>query len=119
MSPLFHSSKTRNNKHKQNGQRGSFKRSSLKKNISVFFFVVLFFMAGFYLFQINDLAIKGFEIRNLEKTIKNFQESKKDLEVKATELQSLSNIEEVKKELKMIKSEKIEYISPVSGTAKR
>lgn len=87
--------------------------------MGIFLFVALFFTAGFYLFQINDLAIKGFEIKNLEKTIQNFKESKKDLEVKATELQSLSNIEEVKKELKMIKSEKIEYISPVSGTAKR
>lgn len=120
MSRFFLFSKTNTKKYHPFTQQGVFKKLNFRQKMSIFLFILLILLGGFYLFETNDLAIKGFEIKNLEKKSKELGQDNKNLELKITELQSLSNIEELKKELNMIKGGQAEYISSmVSVTSRR
>lgn len=119
MSPIFRFSKT-NVKHRNHPARqGIFQKLNFKRKIFVFSIILFVSLSGFYLFQINDLAVKGFEIRNLEEKIKELKQENKNLELKTAELQTLSNIEELKKELNLVKAGQAEYISETAVTARR
>ncbi|TSC95853.1 MAG: Uncharacterized protein Athens101410_299 [Parcubacteria group bacterium Athens1014_10] len=120
MSPLFVFSKKNTKKHYYPAKKGFLKNLNLKHKMSAFLFITVFLLAITYLFQINDLAIKGFEIKSLEDKINDIEQKNKNLEMNVTELQSLSNIEKLKKELNMVKAGQVDYISSsVSVTARR
>ncbi len=47
-----------------------------------------------YLFQINALGTKGYQISNLEKKIKQLEFEQKNLEVQSSELKSITRIQQ-------------------------
>lgn len=119
MSPFFRRTNTK--KRHSLHQRGLFRKLTFKQKISIFLVIPTVLLTVVYLFQINDLAIKGFEIRSLENKIKELEQENKNIKLKATELQDLSNImKDLETELNMVKVEHIEYISSSApATARR
>lgn len=75
------------------------------------------FTGFFYLYQVNDLATKGFEIREIEKRIENLEEERKKLKIKETELKSMYNLEREVKEMNLTNCTSISYIEEKSPLA--
>lgn len=107
MSPISFSSKNQTRK------------LALSQKVLASLIVLSVFFVAFYLWQINDLATKGFQIKGLEEKIASIRENNKNLELQATDLQSLSNIEKLEKDLNMVKVNKVEYISTFNPVAVR
>jgi len=80
-----------------------------KKAFWIFAIIVFITTAFVYLFQINTIAAKGFEIKELEQQISVAQEEIETLQLKAIELKSMSGLDEKVKDLGMIEVDKITY----------
>ncbi len=77
-----------------------------------FFLVVLLCAAGvFYIFEVNNLATKGYEIDSLEKQLNDLNKEKERLQIQAAELKSMYNIEEKTKELNMTAPKDVSYMN--------
>jgi hypothetical protein len=75
------------------------------------FAITVFLLSGFfYLFQVNDLATKGFEIREAENRIKDLEEAGKKLQIKETELRSMYAIEKDSRDLNLVKTSNVSYV---------
>lgn len=95
------------------GKSESSYEGSAKMSVIAFtFFAIAFFLLSgfFYLFQVNDLATKGFEIREAENRIKDLEEAGKKLQIKETELRSMYAIEKDARGLNLVKSSNVSYI---------
>lgn len=68
-----------------------------------------------YIFIINDLSIKGIVLENLKNNVSVLNEEKKNYELAIMRLESYDNINRRAQEIKMVKVDKIEYISAGSG----
>ncbi len=87
------------------------KEKGTQKNSSIFILVFLIIIAGsFYLYQVNDLATKGFEVRDLEKQIQNLQKNGKQMQIREVELRSMYNIEKSTQELDLVSPSNITYL---------
>lgn len=76
-------------------------------------FAVAFFgvLAGlFYLYSINQSAVRGFQIKEVEKEIANVKKDNEKLRIKEAELKSLYHIEESTKNLNMVGLANVNYI---------
>ena len=89
--------------------RGSF-NLSLKSAIIILALIVLI-LGIFYLYQVNDLATKGYEIREIEKQIIELSEMNKKNRIKEVELRSMYNIEKTAENLNLISSKGMTYIN--------
>lgn len=77
-------------------------------NISVLAAIIFF---GFlYFFEINALGTKGYQIRNLEQQINKVQEDQKNLQIKASDLQSINRIQEQAQALNFVPTGNIIYL---------
>jgi len=81
------------------------------------FFMLLFVASttAFYLFQVNDLATKGFEVRDLENKIQELQKENKKLEIREVELTSMYSIEKSTESLGLVNSGNASYVE-MGGT---
>lgn len=78
---------------------------------SVFVLIFAVFMGGaFYLYQVNDLATKGYEIRDAESRIQNLEKENKKMKIKEVELRSMYNIEKSTQELNLVSPVNVSYI---------
>jgi hypothetical protein len=99
---------------KTNGIFAKFKINQLKLGITLF---ILIIASGFaYLGLINNVAARGFEIKDLEKKVENLQLESKKLEIKAAELESIQEITKAKNSLNLVEISKIEYIETTQPT---
>lgn len=73
--------------------------------------ILLCLISLFYLTQANQIATKGYEIKDLEDRLDNLKEENRGLELRAAELQSVRNVEEGVKKLNMVPLQKVVYIS--------
>lgn len=64
----------------------------------------IFFGGAFYLYQVNDIAAKGYEIRELENKIQDLSKESKKMEIKEVELKSMYNIEKASEDLNLVNS---------------
>lgn len=90
-----------------------------KKSLG-FITIVLFLVLGlFYLAQTNEIATKGYKIRELEE--KKAQELKKQerLNIEAARLRSIKQIQENAMNLNMVPVTEINYVSPAKSVAKK
>ncbi|MCX6740529.1 MAG: hypothetical protein NTZ49_04860 [Candidatus Parcubacteria bacterium] len=79
---------------------------------------ILVFVCGiFYLWQINSLATKGYQIKELEEKVSDLKDNNKKLQVQITELRSVSRINEEVKRLNMQEVARIEYLSANGSVA--
>lgn len=91
--------------------------SSRKGNIRIglagtvtFLVTVVIFSGAFYLYQVNDLATKGYEIKDLENRIAELEKANEDGKIKEVELKSMYNIEKSTENLNLVSSSDITYL---------
>lgn len=80
--------------------------------ISPVFVVVIFgFLAGlFYLYSINQSAVRGFQVKQVEKEIAEIKKGNERLRIKEAELKSLYHIEQSTKDLNMSALGNVNYV---------
>ena len=88
---------------------------SININVIMVVFVVLAGML--YLHSINNSAVKGYQIRNVEKEISVLKEEYEQLKIKEAELKSLYYIEEIGRDLNMGELRDIVYIEETGPVA--
>jgi len=72
-------------------------------------------IALFYLYQANDAAIKGYEIKKLEDEKAEIMQEREKLMIEAASLQSIKNIESQKN---LVPTKQINYWSPTQVASK-
>lgn len=63
-----------------------------------------------YLFQVNNLSTKGYEIKQLEGRLTELRERQKRLELEAAALQSIQSIEEEIETLNLVPSKIVKHL---------
>lgn len=77
-----------------------------------FLLVVLICVLGvFYIFEVNNLATKGYEIRELEKKVQDLKDKNEKLKIREAELRSIYNIESKMEELNMTVPKDVSYFT--------
>jgi len=81
---------------------------SRKLNIALILSIVLL---GFgYLFQINALGTTGYQIKKVEKQIQALQQEQKNLQLDASDLQSIERVQAEAVKLNFVPSENVTYL---------
>lgn len=83
-----------------------------KKMIAVFVVVVLGLV---YIYQINQLAILGYDLKKIEKENQVLHKELAQLNISAERMKSAVNLQDKTKDLNMIQSQKISYIFVSDG----
>lgn len=78
---------------------------------------MLFGAGVFYLLQVNQASTVVYEINDLKTKIKELESEKDSLELGVAKSQSITNISDRLKGLKMVATEKIEYIETGKAVA--
>ena len=85
-----------------------------------FLLVALVCAAGvFYIFEVNNLATKGYEIRNLENQLSKLKKENENLRIQEAELKSMYKIEEKTRELNMVVPKDVSYLNLPGDMAMR
>lgn len=80
-------------------------------NQSVFvLFAILAVSGAFYLYQVNDLASKGYEIKEVENQIAELKKENKKMQIKEVELKSMYSIEKATENLDLVNSANVSYL---------
>jgi hypothetical protein len=86
-----------------------------KISVLLTIFFGLIFMSVAYLAQINNMVAKNFELRELQTSLKNIQDTNQQLTISLMQSRSLSNLEEAAKSLNLVSVDKIEHLKIPSG----
>lgn len=79
-------------------------------NIAIIALIVVVSVS--YLIQINSLATKGYQIKELEKKVDELKQQKADLELEALSLQSMGVVKEKIADLGMVLAGETDYLQP-------
>ena len=71
---------------------------------------LILFFGIFYLFEVNALSTKGYEIKTLERKHKTLGVEQKHLEIQASNLQSISRIKQVIENNNFVPVKDVTYI---------
>lgn len=85
------------------------------KFISGIGIVFLIAGVGFYLYEVNSAAIKGFKIKDMERRVENLRAENKKLENNSAKYESITAMQEKTKKLQMVPSRLVEYVMVLSG----
>lgn len=89
-------------------------------NMKVILIALLAFVGGAYLYFVNGSAVKGYQIKSIEKEINALKKENEKLRVDEAELNSLQYIEEASKNfINMAQSDQIVYIEEDGPVALR
>lgn len=102
--------KSRNN---FNNVKKKEKRFRLHVLFNKFLAIIILSISVYFVASINDLAIKGFVLRDLKNRGINLEEENKEIELKIMAMESYENINKRAKNLKMVKVDKVDYIEIV------
>lgn len=75
------------------------------------------FSGLFYVYSVNQTAVKGIAIRNAEKEIAQQKKDNESLKIKEAELKSLYHIEETTGQLNMAPVENVKYLEETQSVA--
>lgn len=81
------------------------------KSIMVVLVFTVFIFGSFYLYQVNDLATKGYEIRDIENEIKKLKADNEKNKIQEVELKSMHNIEKAAEDLNLVSSKNSTYLN--------
>ena len=87
------------------------------KSVMVLLFLMIFAFGSFYLYQVNDLATKGYEIRDIENEIKKLKADNEKNKIQEVELKSMHNIEKAAQNLNLVSLKNSTYINLKSPVA--
>jgi hypothetical protein len=77
----------------------------------VFVVAISTFIAGaFYLYQVNNITTKSYEIRDLKSQIQELSKEGKKMEIREVELRSMYNIEKASQDLNLVNSNDVTYV---------
>ncbi|PIR73740.1 MAG: hypothetical protein COU40_00870 [Candidatus Moranbacteria bacterium CG10_big_fil_rev_8_21_14_0_10_35_21] len=76
-----------------------------------------FLLGAVYLYQVNDISTKGFEVREVENKIQDLKKENKKMQIEEVELRSLENIEKAKEELNLVNPVSVSYLEIKSPMA--
>ena len=115
MTKFSHLSKNNSVKLKPKAKKFSLPGIDLKR-VNLLIGAVIVVMGVVYLVQINALATKGYQIRELESQLAQLEEEKSDLELESLELQSMGSIKDKVADLGMVAVGQAEHltITPVA-----
>lgn len=98
--------------------------SSAEESSSHRWFIVSFVLVmsislsgAFYLYQVNDLATKGYEIRDIENHISALDKENKKMQIREVELRSMYNLEKSTKDLNLVNTTNITYLEGDNSVA--
>lgn len=98
-------------------------KNKTKINLRLFnkiLFIVILIGSVYYITGTNDLAVKGFKLQELKKQAMDLNNSNNELELKTMSLSSYNNLDERVRELSMVPTSDISYISSIGdGLAKK
>lgn len=84
----------------------------------VFVVLVCTAFAGlFYIYSVNQTAVKGIAIRSAEKEVALQQRNNESLRIKEAELKSLYRIENSSKQLEMTQATNVKYVEEIPAVA--
>jgi hypothetical protein len=72
--------------------------------------MIIIFSGIFYLYQVNDLTNKGYEMENIITHIERLSAENEKNKIREVELRSMYNIEKVTENLNLVKAEDISYL---------
>lgn len=75
------------------------------------------FSGLFYIYSVNQTAVKGIAIQNAEKEITARRKENESLKIKEAELNSLYRIEQVSKDLNMVDINEVKYLEESTSLA--
>lgn len=76
------------------------------------------FLGFGYLFMVNSLGTKGYEIRRVEQKIANLEAEKNSLQLDASDLQSIDKIQSHAEKLNLVPSTNVTYIKDANFALK-
>jgi len=76
-------------------------------------------LGSYYLYQVNDLATKSYEMKDMELRIQELQKEGKKMQIKEIELRSMYNLEKATEDLDLINAQNITYVEMKSPVAMR
>jgi cell division protein FtsL len=86
-------------------------RKSKLMILNKFLFVSIFISGIFFVITINDLSIKGFVLQDMKKQVSDLSSENRNVELRIMELESFDSIAKRANEMKMVRVDKIDYIS--------
>jgi cell division protein FtsL len=92
---------------------GSSEKGSIKIGLAGAGFLIIFFLifsSAFYLFQVNDLAVKGYDIRDLENKISELEKDNKQMQIHEMELRSMYVIEKSAGDFNLVSPVNVSYL---------
>lgn len=104
---------------KVNPRKELHKESSVQ-GLTTVGFVLIFLVVisgAFYLYQVNDLATKGYEMKEVENRTKELEKENKKMEIREIELRSMYNIEKATENLDLVSPKNISYVEMGSSVA--
>ncbi|MBX4186866.1 MAG: hypothetical protein KW802_01220 [Candidatus Doudnabacteria bacterium] len=82
--------------------------SIYRLNLAMFAATVLLSLT--YLFVINSLGTKGYEIRKLDQQVRILEDQQKNLQMQAADMQSINRIQTEAKKLNFVPASNITYL---------
>jgi len=98
-------------------QKGSIRIGLATAGFMVAFFVIL--SCAYYLFQVNDLAVKGYDIRDLENRIAELEKENKQMQIREMELRSMYVIEKSAADFNLVSPANVSYLEVNNTVALR
>lgn len=96
-------------KTKQKAQSSEGGEISLKA--AIFVLVGALVVAGIlYLYQVNNIAIQGYEVRDIENKVQDLQQENQKLKIQEVESKSMYNIEKATENLNLVNSGNVSYV---------
>lgn len=74
-------------------------------------------IGAFYLYQVNEIATKGYEIWDLQNQIGQLEKNGKEMQIREVELRSMYNIEQSTQDLGLVNAQNVSYIQMSSPVA--
>lgn len=87
-------------------------RSFWLPSLSILLLIACFVSGIFYLVGMNNLTVKGFELKDLKNRVSVLAEENQDLQAKALHLQSYTALSPRLNDLEMVAVENILYLNP-------
>lgn len=101
-------------------KRTETRKGSVKVKTAGMIFISIFVVAILgiiYLYQVNDLATKGYEVKEIEKEIMQLKKDNEENKIREVELRSMYNVEKATKDFNLVNSENISYLEIKSSVA--
>jgi len=89
------------------------KDPSGKASLSVGIFSLIIFtllLGGVYVFQVNNVATQGIDMKKAENEVRELEQERKKLEIREVELKSMQQIEDSTQNLNLVDSGSVSYI---------